>query len=181
MYPAAYPSQEIPLSDERRAMHETVEWAIRRTGLHLPTPVFPAEPLVLEPELEAAPAAPEQRHAAVTAGSLAVLATLALLYTLYLASSVVLPVVVAILLSFLLRGPVRWLKKHKVREPLGAAVVVFGSGLLVVGALVLLSGPASDWIARAPSAMGKVEAKLRTIAARYGGWCGYWALYLRRG
>lgn len=152
------------MSDERRAMHETVEWAIRRTGLHLPTPVFPSEPLVLEPEAEA-PASPEQRHAAVTAGSLAVLATLALLYTLYLASAVVLPVVVAILLSFLLRGPVRWLKRHKVREPLGAALVVFGSGMLVVGALVLLSGPASDWIARAPGALGKVETKLRTIAA----------------
>jgi predicted PurR-regulated permease PerM len=146
-------------------MHDTVEWAIRRTGLHLPEPVFTGDrPRIdLDSEPETPPVA--QQHAAVAAGALAILATLALFYTLHLARAVVLPVVVAILLSFLLRSPVRWLKRHRVNEPLGAALVVFGSTLLVVGSLALLSGPASDWIERAPAALGDVERKLRTLAA----------------
>ena len=153
------------MSDERRprAMRDTVEWAIRRTGLQLPSPVFGGAPSVLDDDAPAATA--EGRHAAVTAGSLALLAALAGFYTLRLASSVVLPIVVAILLSFLLRSPVRWLKRHRVSEPLGAALVVFGSAILVVGALTALSGPASSWVERAPDAMGNVERKLRTVAA----------------
>lgn len=155
------------MTDDRgtRGMHETVEWAIRRTGIHLPDPVFRGAPLLVDPDVVAEEAPAPQRHAAATAGALVVLATLALLYTLHLARAVLLPVVVAILLSFLLRGAVRWLKRHRVNEPLGAAIVVFGSTLLVVGALALLSGPAGDWVDRAPAALGQVERKLRTVMA----------------
>lgn len=146
-------------------MRETLEWAIRSTGIHLPPPVFREEPILLETDPPAPEAAPAHRHAAITAGSLAILATLALFYTLHLARAVVLPVVVAILLSFLLRGAVRWLKRHRINEPVGAALVVVGSTTLVVGALALLSAPASDWIDRAPAALAQVERKVRTLAA----------------
>ncbi len=155
------------MTDERppRAMRNTLEWAIRSTGIHLPPPVFREEPVLLEPDLPAPDASAAQRHTAVTAGSLAVLATLAVVYTLHLARALVLPVVIAILLSFLLRGAVRWLKRHRINEPLGAAIVVLGSTTLVLGALALLSAPASDWIDRAPAALAQVERKVRTLAA----------------
>ncbi|MBK8245944.1 MAG: AI-2E family transporter [Gemmatimonadetes bacterium] len=155
------------MTDDRgtRGMHETVEWAIRRTGIQLPDPVFRGGPLLVDPDAVAEETPAPQRHAAATAGALVVLATLALLYTLHLARAVLLPIVVAILLSFLLRGAVRWLKRHRVTEPLGAAIVVFGSTLLVVGALALLSGPAAAWVDRAPGAIGQVERKLRTVIA----------------
>lgn len=154
----------MTVADERpaRAMRDTLEWAIRRTGLPMPSPVFrPRETLPVE-AAEAAPT-PADRHMAVTAAALALIAALAFLYTLYLARSIVLPVVIAILLSFLLRGPVRWLKKHRVNEPLGAALVVFGGLIVAVFSLTLLSGPASSWIARAPAALEDVDRKVRTI------------------
>ena len=153
------------MADERpaRAMRDTLEWAIRRTGLPMPSPVFgprvvPADggETVLEPT-------PADRHRAITAAALALIAGLAFLYTLYLARQVVLPVIIAILLSFLLRGPVRWLKKHKVKEPLGAALVVFGGLIIAVMSLTLLTGPATSWVARAPTAIENVERKVRTV------------------
>ncbi|MBC7895572.1 MAG: AI-2E family transporter, partial [Cytophagaceae bacterium] len=154
----------MTVADERpaRAMRDTLEWAIRRTGLPLPSPVFRSLQTESPPEVVVVPS-PATRHMAITAAALALIAALAFFYTLYLARSVVLPVVIAILLSFLLRGPVRWLRKHGVKEPTGAAVVVFGGLIIAVFSLTLLSGPASSWIARAPAALEDVDRKVRTI------------------
>lgn len=48
---------------------------------------------------------------------------LALFYTLYLGRSFFLPIVLALMLSFLLSPVVRWLKKIRIPEALGAALV----------------------------------------------------------
>ena len=152
----------MPNERSPRAIADTFEWAIRRTGINLPAPVFHV-PTPLGEEVSPAPAA--EQHQAVIAATLTVLTVLAFFYTLFFARAVVLPVVIAVLVSFLLRGPVRWLKAKKIGEPLGAAVVVFGSALLVVVSMGLLAGPASSWIERAPNALVDVERKLRTIAA----------------
>ncbi|MGQ0647493.1 MAG: AI-2E family transporter [Gemmatimonadaceae bacterium] len=101
----------------------------------------------------------------MTAAALALLAGLAFFYTLWIARSVVLPIVIAILLSFLLRPAVRWLRRRHIREPLGAAIVVFGGVILAVTLMALLSGPATSWMQRAPAALTDVERKLRTVAA----------------
>jgi predicted PurR-regulated permease PerM len=100
-----------------------------------------------------------------TAMSTTVLATLAVLYTLFLARAVILPVVVALLLGFLLRGPVRRLKHIGVSEPIGAALVVIAAVSVAIVSLALLSAPARSWVERAPAALGQVERKLRTVAA----------------
>jgi predicted PurR-regulated permease PerM len=86
---------------------------------------------------------------------------LAAFYTLYLGRSFFLPIVLAILLSFLLRPVVRGLKRLRVPDALGAAFVVLGLlGLLGVG-VYELAGPAYEWIEEAPKSLRKVERKLR--------------------
>ena len=88
---------------------------------------------------------------------------LAVLYTLHLAQGFILPIVLAILLDFLLSPIVRWLRKLRIPEPLGAGLVMLALlGTLVLG-LWYLSGPAAGWLRRAPESMERVEAKLAEL------------------
>ena len=70
---------------------------------------------------------------AVRSAAILLLLVLAVFYTLYFARSFFLPVVLAVLLHFLFSPFVRALKRARVPEPIGAALVV----LAVVGALAL--------------------------------------------
>jgi predicted PurR-regulated permease PerM len=88
---------------------------------------------------------------------------LALFYTFYFARSLLLPVVLALLLSLILSPAVRALKRMFVPEPLGAAVVVVGLSALLVWGLVQLFEPATDWLAKAPKIAEQVERKLSTL------------------
>ena len=95
--------------------------------------------------------------------SLVGLFILAVLYTLHLAQEFILPIVLAILLDFLLSPIVRALRKLRLPEPLGAAIVMLGLlGALGTG-VWYLSGPASEWLARAPQSMATVERKLEEL------------------
>jgi len=79
-----------------------------------------------------------------------VLAFVALIFLLERAREVVLPVAIAIILTFLLAPLVRMLRNRGVNEALGAAVVVFGL-LFTLGFLgSRLVAPATEWVARAP-------------------------------
>jgi predicted PurR-regulated permease PerM len=89
---------------------------------------------------------------------------LAAFYTLYFARSFLLPIVLALLFSLLLLPSVRWLKKVlRFPEPLGAGIVLLGLLGLLIGGLYELSGPAYDWMQKAPVSLHKVEAKLRDL------------------
>lgn len=146
----------------------TLEWVIRRSGLQLPPPVFPGSTLRaegLELPVALAPTSSARDEGLALRLSMVVLATLAMLYTLYVARTVVLPVVIAILISFLLRGPVRALKRWHIPQSVGAAIVVLGGTLVIASAIVLLSGPARSWVERAPNAVSTVEQKVRSLAA----------------
>lgn len=97
--------------------------------------------------------------------SLVGLFILAVLYTLHLAQAFILPIVLAILLDFLLSPIVRALRRARIPEPVGAAIVMLGLvGALVVGGWYL-SGPAAAWLARAPESLATIEAKLETLRA----------------
>jgi predicted PurR-regulated permease PerM len=86
---------------------------------------------------------------------------LASFYTLYLGRAFFLPIILAILLSLLLTPVVRLLKKLRIPEALGAALVVFGLlGFLGWGTYEL-AGPAYEWVQQAPRSLRKVESKLR--------------------
>jgi predicted PurR-regulated permease PerM len=88
---------------------------------------------------------------------------LALLYTLYFARAFFLPIVFAVLLDFLLSPVIRALERIRIPAPLGAALVL----LLVLGAASVavyeLSGPAQNWIAKAPASLASAGTKLREL------------------
>lgn len=82
-----------------------------------------------------------------------VIAFVALIFLLESARPVVLPVAIAIILTFLLAPLVRVLRSRGVNDALGAALVVFGL-LLILGLLgSRLVAPAGEWIARAPTSV----------------------------
>lgn len=85
---------------------------------------------------------------------------LAAFYTLYFARAFFLPIILALMLSFLLSPVVRALKKLHIPHGLGAALVVFG----LLGSLGLgvyeLAGPAYEWAEQAPRQLRRLERKL---------------------
>jgi predicted PurR-regulated permease PerM len=124
------------------------------------------EPLEEErsrPDLKKLESAMQGGQSGVRSLALTGLFILAAFYTLYFARSFFLPIVLAILLSFLLSPVVRGLKKLHIPEGLGAAVVVLG----LLGALGLgiyeLAGPAYEWAQQAPKSLHKLESKLAEL------------------
>ncbi|HYH83655.1 MAG TPA: AI-2E family transporter [Longimicrobium sp.] len=91
------------------------------------------------------------------------LTALALLYTLYFARSFLLPIVVALLMSFLFSPMVRWMARYKIRPPLGAGLVVLGLLGVVGFAGYELSGPVQTWAADAPQTLSGAQQKLRAL------------------
>jgi predicted PurR-regulated permease PerM len=88
---------------------------------------------------------------------------LASFYTLYFGRAFFLPIVLALLLSFLLSPVVRGLKKLHIPEALGAALAIFSLlGLLVLG-VVELATPAYEWMGQAPQNLRKIEGKIRDL------------------
>jgi predicted PurR-regulated permease PerM len=86
---------------------------------------------------------------------------LAAFYTLYLARSFILPIVLAVLLNFLLSPVVRGLHKLHIPNALGAGLVVLGLVGGVAWGVYELSGPAYQWAQEAPRSLRKIERRLR--------------------
>ena len=88
---------------------------------------------------------------------------LAVFHTLRVARDLLLPLMLAFLLTFLLSPVVRALKRLHIPEALGAAMVLIGLLAAVGLGLYGLSGPAAEWMAKAPASVSRVEAKLRAL------------------
>src|ERR1700675_113862 len=88
---------------------------------------------------------------------------LGVLAALYVASSIILPVVLAFVLNLLLQPAVRLLGRLRLPRAVGALLTVF----LVIGALVglvaALSVPATTWAERLPEGIPRLEAHLQVI------------------
>ncbi len=84
---------------------------------------------------------------------------LAVLYTIYFARTLLLPIFLALFLSALLQPLVRKLNRLRIPDGASAAVIV----LLFMGALGAaayeLSGPATDWMKRGPDLLHRVDYK----------------------
>ena len=94
---------------------------------------------------------------------------LAVFYTLYLGRSFFVPLVLAVLLSFLFSPLVRRLKRARIPESISAAVVLVALVGTVGYSAYGLSGPASEWIARRPRASrGWTPSPLASAAGRAG-------------
>jgi predicted PurR-regulated permease PerM len=92
--------------------------------------------------------------------SLVILASLAVLYTLYFAASIILPFVLAIVLGLLLSPPVTFLN-HRLKVPrmLASLLAILLLFSVVAGIGFAISVPAQRWIARAPESLPTLEAK----------------------
>ncbi len=84
-------------------------------------------------------------------------------YTLYFARDFLLPAVLAFLLTFLLAPVVRGLSRIRVPETIGAALVILAVLSGVVYGVYSLSGPAGEWIERAPQGLGRIERRIRDL------------------
>ena len=88
---------------------------------------------------------------------------LAVFYTVYFARAFLLPVTLAVLLDFLLSPIIRALKRLRVPEPVGAALVL----LVLLGAVgaggYTLAEPAREWMAKAPESLAKIQSRLRDL------------------
>lgn len=119
-----------------------------------------AEAQVRQPDIEATAAALDRGRTWPTL-TLTALLVLACLYTLYLAKGFLAPVVLAIVFNFLLSPFVRTLKKLRIPEALGAAIVMFACLGLLSFVFYELSGSVSEWVGRAPEIIGKISADLQ--------------------
>lgn len=96
--------------------------------------------------------------------SLAILATLAIVYTLYFGHAFFIPIFFALELSFLLSPAVRW-ARARIGIPAGisAAILVLAlAGGLSTGVYELAT-PARGWLAAAPTTLSRASAKLHKL------------------
>lgn len=91
------------------------------------------------------------------------LLVLAILYTLSIASAVVLPVLVAVLLSIILAPPTRWLRRRGLPRGVAAGMVTAALVVAVGMGIDGLAAPAADWLERAPQSLREIERKLRPV------------------
>jgi len=85
---------------------------------------------------------------------------IAFFYALYFARGLILPFTLALLLNFLLRPVVRVLKKINIPELAGAALVLVALLGSAGYGVIRLSGPAAEWINRAPEGLHQIELKV---------------------
>ena len=101
-----------------------------------------------------------RRPADIKSVALTGLFVLATFYTMYFMRAMVLPLVLALLLSYLLVPLVRGLARIKIRPLFGSAIVL----VALIGGLVYgvsrLSEPASGWIEKAPYSLQQLKQKL---------------------
>ncbi|HEY9517086.1 MAG TPA: AI-2E family transporter [Gemmatimonadaceae bacterium] len=104
--------------------------------------------------------APATRSVGVT-----ILVVLAVLYTLYFARAFVLPIVFAVLLNFLFSPIVRGLARVRIKQPIGALLVLLALLGILVSGVYGLAAPVQEWMAKAPSTLAAAGAKLRHLRA----------------
>ncbi|HSU16546.1 AI-2E family transporter [Longimicrobium sp.] len=121
----------------------------------------PVEPDAPRPNLERTGRAignPRTRSIGVTT-----LTVLAVLYTLYFARPFLLPLVFALLLSFLFGPVVRAMARLRIPPPFGSGLVVLALlGIVGLGGYEL-SGPVQSWAANAPQTLSAAQVKLRKL------------------
>ena len=88
---------------------------------------------------------------------------LGILAAIYVASSIILPVVLAFVLKLLLQPAVRVLERLHLPRAIGALLPILLAVGLLVGLVAALSGPAANWAKRLPEGIPHLEAHLRVL------------------
>jgi predicted PurR-regulated permease PerM len=85
------------------------------------------------------------------------------LYALHFASEIAIPIVMAFILYLVLQPSLRLFARARVPKTIAALLIiaVFFGGL--TGLAVSLSGPAAEWIAKAPQSLARLEDRLSSV------------------
>jgi len=85
---------------------------------------------------------------------------LAIFYTAYFVRSLLLPFILALLLSYLLRPIVRFLAKIKIPSFIGSALILLSVVLMIGYAISVLAAPVAGWLEKAPYSLQQLKEKL---------------------
>jgi predicted PurR-regulated permease PerM len=85
---------------------------------------------------------------------------LAVFYTIYFMRSILLPIVLALLLSYLLRPIVRGLAQIKIPLTVSAALLLIGFFGFVGYGISVLATPTAEWLQKAPAGFAELQRKL---------------------
>jgi predicted PurR-regulated permease PerM len=98
-------------------------------------------------------------------GSIALIGlfVLAVFYTIYFMRSILLPIVLALLLSYLLRPIVRGLAQIKIPLPVSAALLLIGFFGLIGYGISVLATPTAEWLQKAPAGFAELQRKLLPV------------------
>jgi predicted PurR-regulated permease PerM len=88
---------------------------------------------------------------------------LAVFYTIYFMRSVLLPIVLALLLSYLFRPIVRGLARLKIPLSVSAAFILIGLFAVVGYGISALATPAVGWLQKAPTGLTELQHKLLPV------------------
>jgi predicted PurR-regulated permease PerM len=104
-----------------------------------------------------------QRPFDVRSIALTGLFVLAVFYTIYFMRSILLPIVLALLLSYLLRPIVRGLARIKIPLPVSAALLLIGFFGLIGYGISVLATPTAEWLQKAPAGFAELQRKLLPV------------------
>lgn len=85
------------------------------------------------------------------------------MYTLYFAASLIMPIVLAFLLSIVLSPAVRFMVRLRIPQTLSALLVMLGVAGVMVAGVYAFAEPAAEWMERAPAELRKLEYKLAWV------------------
>lgn len=116
-----------------------------------------------EAETPSASASALKRQVRIRSLPLTGIYLLAIFYTIYLARPFLLPLVLAILFSYLLAPLVRQLSRAKIPPWAGAGIVLVGvlAAIIVIASAVI--APAAAWMSKAPYSLTVLEEKFRPL------------------
>jgi predicted PurR-regulated permease PerM len=93
----------------------------------------------------------------------AVLLVIALLTVAYFAADVILPIVLAFVVSMLFQPLMRALERWRVPRGLAALAIIILLFAVIVGVGAALAAPASNWAQKLPGGVGRLEERLRFL------------------
>jgi predicted PurR-regulated permease PerM len=130
----------------------------------MPQPAAPAAQSMTETPLQRTappgrPAALPRLAMSTTTGTFILL----LMAALYVGKALFLPLIAAVLLSFLFAPVVRWLADHGLPRVIGTVLVLGIAASAIGSGIYALSTPAGEWTERLPAALDKVKYRLRGL------------------
>ncbi|MEP6603455.1 MAG: AI-2E family transporter [Spartobacteria bacterium] len=85
---------------------------------------------------------------------------LSIFYTMYFMRSLLLPLVLALMLSYLLRPIVRGMARLHIGTPIGSALILLTLVGVTAYAVSFLAAPAAGWLEKAPYSLRQLQSKL---------------------